>query len=221
VRVYGGPGRQLVSKGWGDWTDQLMARRGYVVFSLDNRGTPRRGKAFEAPIFRSLGRAETQDQLAGIDWLRAQPFVRANAVGVFGWSYGGFMTIKLLEAASDRIAAGAAVAPVTDWALYDTHYTERYLGTPKGQPDAYAASGVLADLDKLRSPLLLMHGMADDNVLFTNSTKLMAELQHRGIPFELMTYPGGKHSLVGPATRVHAYGTILDFFDRKLKEPSR
>jgi dipeptidyl-peptidase-4 len=217
IRVYGGPGRQLANKGWGDWTDQYLARHGYIVFTLDNRGTPRRGKAFADAIHLRLGGVEVADQLAGVDWLRAQPFVDAERIGVFGWSYGGFMVLRMLEAASDRIAAGVAVAPVTDWALYDTHYTERYLSTPEKNAAGYAASGVFAELDRLKSPLLLIHGMADDNVLFVNSTRLMAALQSREIPFELMTYPGAKHSLVGPATRVHVYSAIEAFLDRQLK----
>ena len=123
----------------------------------------------------------------------------------------------LMAQAPGRVVAGVAVAPVTDWALYDTHYTERFLETPASNAEGYAQSGVFAHLDALRPPLLLMHGMADDNVLFTNTTKLMAELQARGVPFDLMTYPGGKHGLVGEATRTHAYSTIDAFFARHLK----
>jgi dipeptidyl-peptidase-4 len=123
----------------------------------------------------------------------------------------------LLAKASNEIAAGVAAAPVTDWTLYDTFYTERYLDTPQHNVEGYNLSSPLNWLDGLRSPLLLIHGMADDNVLFANSTELMAALQQRGVPFELMTYPGGKHGLSTPAMRKHAFHLIADFFDTKVK----
>jgi len=216
-RFYGGPGRQMVNRAWGDLFDQYMARHGYVVFSLDNRGTPRRGRAFEDPIFRKLGEVEVQDQLAGVAYLRSLPYVDAARIGCFGWSYGGYLSLMLLAKASDHFAAGVSVAPVTDWRLYDTHYTERYLDAPGANASGYEASGVLPYLDGLTAPLFLAHGMADDNVLFTNSTRLMAALQQRGRQFELMTYPGGKHGLSTPAMRTHVYTAIADFFDRKVK----
>lgn len=217
LTTYGGPGSQVVGRKWGSLFEQYMAQQGYVVFSLDNRGSARRERAFTDVIYGNLGRNEVTDQLVGIDWLRSQSFVDAKHIGVFGWSYGGFMAVRLLEAASDRIAAGVAVAPVTDWALYDTHYTEQFLGLPKDNPDGYAQSGVFAHLDGLRSPLLLVHGMADDNVLFTNSTRLMDAMQKKGIQFDLMTYPGGKHGLSGPASQKHVFQAIANFFDRHLK----
>lgn len=215
--VYGGPHVQKVQKAWDDPLVQVMARRGYLVFSLDNRGSDRRGKAFEAALFRHLGGVEVVDQLEGVKWLKAQPFVDGDRIGVFGWSYGGYMSLMLLAQASDQIAAGVAGAPVTDWSLYDTHYTERYLDQPAANAEGYAQSSVFAHLDGLHSPLYLVHGMADDNVLFTNSTRLMSALQQRGIDFELMTYPGGKHGLSSPWMKKHAYRSIIDFFDRQLK----
>lgn len=216
-RFYGGPGRQQVNRAWGDLFDQYMAQHGYIVFTLDNRGTPRRGRAFEDPIFRKLGEVEVQDQLAGVDYLKSLPYVDAARIGTFGWSYGGYLSLMLLAKASDRFAAGVAVAPVTDWRLYDTHYTERYLDAPAHNAQGYEASSVLPYVDGLKAPLLLAHGMADDNVLFTNSTKLMAALQEQGTQFELMTYPGGKHGLSTPALRTHVYTAIADFFERKVK----
>jgi dipeptidyl-peptidase 4 len=127
----------------------------------------------------------------------------------------------LLARHPDAFAAGVAVAPVTDWSLYDTHYTERYLGTPQQNPQGYERSGVLHWLDGIPADkLLLVHGMADDNVLFTNSTKLMAALQQRGTQFELMTYPGAKHGLSTPAMKKHVYTLIADYFRRKLQAPA-
>ncbi len=217
IYVYGGPHAQRVQKAWDDPLVQVMARRGYVVFTLDNRGSDRRGKAFEEALFRQMGGPEVVDQLEGVKWLKTQPFVDGEHIGVFGWSYGGYMSLMLLAKASDQIAAGVAGAPVTDWRLYDTHYTERYMDHPNANAAGYVQSAVFAHLDGLTSPLLLIHGMADDNVLFTHSTKLMSALQEKGRPFELMTYPGGKHGVSLPWMKKHAYNTIADFFDRKLK----
>ena len=217
-RFYGGPGRQMINRGWGDLFDQYMARQGYIVFSLDNRGTPRRGRAFENPIFRKLGEVEVHDQLAGVAWLKARAFVDPARIGTFGWSYGGYLSLMLLAKASDQFAAGVAVAPVTDWRLYDTHYTERYLDAPAANAQGYEASSVFPYLRGLTAPLLLAHGMADDNVLFANSTRLIAALQEQGTQFELMTYPGGKHGLSTPAMRTHVYTAIADFFDARVKQ---
>jgi dipeptidyl-peptidase-4 len=217
MTYYGGPGSQYVKRNWGNHFEQYMAEHGYVVFAMDNRGSPRRGRRFSDAVFKQLGKPEIADQLAGIAWLTSQPWVDGKHVGVFGWSYGGFQTLMLLAKASEQIAAGVAVAPVTDWTLYDTHYTERYLDTPQHNPQGYELSGVLHWLDGLKSPLLLVHGMADDNVLFANSTKLMAALQERGTQFRLMTYPGAKHGLSTPALKKHVYTLIANYFDEMLK----
>ena len=217
VSTYGGPHAQHVARKWGNLFDQYMAQQGYVVFRLDNRGSSRRERAFTDVIYQALGKHEVEDQVAGIDWLASQAFVDPKRIGVFGWSYGGFMSLRLLAAASGKIAMGVAVAPVTDWALYDTHYTEQFVGaTPKSDPQAYKDSGVFAHLDGLKSPLLLVHGMADDNVLFTNSTRLIDALVNRGVQFDLMTYPGAKHGISSRAGQRHVYATIEAFFKRHL-----
>ena len=217
LSTYGGPHAQHVARKWGNDFDQYMAQQGYVVFRLDNRGSWRRERKFTDAIYNNMGKHEVEDQLTGIDWLGKQPFVDARRIGVFGWSYGGFMTLRLLAAGSNKIAAGAAVAPVTDWALYDTHYTERYMGgTPKGDALAYKNGGVFAHLDGLKSPLLLVHGMADDNVLFTNSTRLIDELVNRGVQFDLMTYPGAKHGISSRAGKRHVYGLIEAYFNKHI-----
>ncbi len=217
VIVYGGPHGQRVRNAWGDLVEQVMVERGYVVFSLDNHGTSFRGSAFDDPIFHDLGRVEVADQRIGVEFLAAQPFVDAERIGVFGWSYGGYMVLKCLTEDPTLFAAGVSGAPVTDWALYDTHYTERYLDTPVANADAYAAAGVFGKLSALDAPLLLMHGMADDNVLFSHSTRLLTALQAQQSVFELMTYPGAKHALLrDPDDGLHAWRTILDFFDRHL-----
>ncbi|MFT3907650.1 MAG: S9 family peptidase [Steroidobacteraceae bacterium] len=215
--TYGGPTVQVVQKRWPALYHEYLAQQGYLVFSIDNRGSDRRSRAFSDPIYRQLGEVEAQDQLTGVAWLKQQSFVDPKAIGVFGWSYGGYMSVNLLTRASSEFAAGVAVAPVTDWSLYDTHYTERYLQRPRDNAEGYAQSGVFARLAGLTAPLLLVHGMADDNVLFSNSTQLMAALQAQGTQFELMTYPGGKHGLSTPAMQRHAYRAITEFFDQHLK----
>jgi len=210
--VYGGPHAQVVERRWGDLFGQYMAQQGYVVFSLDNRGSFRRERQFTDVIYKNLGKNEVEDQLTGIDWLAKQSYVDAKRIGVFGWSYGGFMTLRLLEAGSDRIALGVAVAPVTEWDLYDTHYTEQFLTRPKDNPEGYRQSGVFAQLKGITSPLLLIHGMADDNVLFVNSTRLMEALQDQGTLFSLMTYPGAKHGISKKSSNLHVFRTIDRFF---------
>ncbi|MYM24696.1 alpha/beta fold hydrolase [Duganella sp. FT135W] len=215
--TYGGPHSQHVQRKWGYFFDQYMAQQGFIVWRLDNRGSGRRERAFTDANYHQLGRVEVEDQLTGVEWLGQQSYVDAKRVGVFGWSYGGFMTLRLLAEASDKIAMGVSVAPVTDWSLYDTHYTEQFMGTPKENAAGYEYSGVYSHLDGLKSPLLLVHGMADDNVLFTNTTRMIDALVKRNVQFELMTYPGGKHGLSGRPSQRHVYGKIEAFFKKNLK----
>jgi dipeptidyl-peptidase-4 len=219
--VYGGPTVQTVQRRWGErrggQSAQLFTQRGYIVFAIDNRGAGGRGKAFTTALYRHLGGVEVVDQLKGIAWLKQQPFVDPARVGVFGWSYGGYMTLMLMMQSPGTFAAGVAGAPVTDWRLYDTHYTERYLGMPDENADGYRQSNVLTYTGALRDRLLVMHGMADDNVLFTHTTLLIKELVAAGRTFEVMPYPGSKHGALSfKETGIHGWNTILDFFDRHL-----
>ncbi len=224
VFVYGGPAAQTVTNSWpgrGDhFFNQYLAQQGYVVFSLDNRGTPRRGRDFGGALYGRQGTVEVDDQRKGVEWLRSQPWVDGTRIGVHGWSNGGYMTLMLLGRAPGDYACGVAGAPVTDWALYDTHYTERYMDLPGANPDGYRDARVLAHSADIRADaLLLVHGMADDNVLFTNSTALMSDLQQRGTPFALMTYPGAKHGLRG-RDALHRY-RLSDAFLARCLAPSR
>ena len=221
VFVYGGPAAQTVTRAWPGRSDsffnQYLAQQGYVVFSLDNRGTPRRGAAFGGALYGKQGTVEVDDQLRGVAWLKSQAFVDPARIGVYGWSNGGYMTLMLLAKHDEAYACGVAGAPVTDWALYDTHYTERYMDLPKANEAGYREASVFTHVDGIGAgKLLLIHGMADDNVLFTNSTKLMSELQKRGTPFELMTYPGAKHGLRG-SDLLHRSRLTEDFLGRCLK----
>jgi dipeptidyl-peptidase-4 len=217
VDVYGGPGVQRVVDTWnGASFTQVLTRAGYVVFQLDNRGSASRGTAFQAPIHGRLGEAEVTDQVQGARWLASQPFIDPARVGVWGWSYGGYMTLMLMFKAPEVFRAGVSGAPVTDWTLYDTHYTERYLDKPQDNAAGYEASSVLPYAKDLKGRLLVIHGMADDNVLFLNSTKLFRRLQDLGKPFDVMVYPGAKHGLIRQHDGRHAYTTILRFFDEAL-----
>jgi len=221
VEVYGGPGVQRVIDAWtGASFTQILTRAGYVVFQLDNRGSAFRGTAFQSPIRGHLGEIEVADQVRGAKWLASQPFVDPARLGVWGWSYGGYMTLMLMFKAPGVFAAGVSGAPVTDWTLYDTHYTERYLDRPSDNATGYEASSVLPYVKDLAGKLLVIHGMADDNVLFLNSTKLFRRLQDLGKPFEVMVYPGAKHGLLRQHDGRHAYATILRFLDANLQAPA-
>lgn len=223
VYLYGGPHAQKVTKAWQDLFLQLMAQQGYVVFTLDNRGSNYRGKQFEEAIYQAMGSVEVDDQVAGVKFLRGFPWVDPARVGIHGHSYGGYMTLMALFKAGDYFSAGVSGAPVTDWTLYDTHYTERYMGNPNLDPEKYQQSSVFPYATQLKSPLLIYHGMADDNVLFKNSTKLYKLLQDHNIPFFVMDYPGKKHSLRGQQTQMHRLNAVKNFFDLHFvaKTPAR
>lgn len=218
VRVYGGPHAQLVTNKWqGADITQYMLQQGYIVYQLDNRGSNYRGTAFEFPIYETLGQVEVADQITGVKYLHTLPYVDKERIGVFGHSYGGYMALMTMFKAGDYFKAGVSGAPVTDWMLYDTHYTERYLNHPNVNAAGYQQSSVFPYVSGLSGPMMVYHGMADDNVLFTNTTKLIKALQDEGKLFELMTYPGSKHSMRGKKVKVHLNATIMDFFDRHFK----
>ena len=218
VEVYGGPGAQQVRRAWGGLFRQYLAQQGYVVFTLDNRGSAFRGRAFEDALYRRMSTVEVDDQVRGVDYLRSLPFVDGTRIGVWGWSYGGYMALMCMVRAPGHFTAGVSGAPVTDWRLYDTHYTERYMGTPADNPEGYRDGMVMTHAANLAGPLLVMHGMADDNVLFTHSTALFKRLQDLRKPFEVMPYPGSKHGLLRfGATGPHAYDSIARFFARTLR----
>nr|WP_310038442.1 S9 family peptidase [Sphingomonas sp. BE123] len=213
---YGGPHSQQVSRAWGGALQQYLVDRGYVWFVLDNRGAANRGKAFEDHLYQAMGGVEVEDQLAGAAYLKGLDFVDANRIATYGWSYGGYMTLKMLQAAPGTFAAGISGAPVSKWELYDTHYTERYMGDPRQVQAAYDKANTVADATKITDPLLLIHGMADDNVVLEHSTVMMAKMQGAAVPFETMLYPGQTHRVAGPGISVHLWTTILNFLDRHM-----
>ena len=211
---YGGPHVQVVTKGWGGALEQAIVDAGYIHFTIDNRGSYNRGVAFEKPIYRAMGTVEVEDQKVGAEYLKTLPFVDPAKIATYGWSYGGYMTLAMLEADPGLYAAGISGAPVTKWELYDTAYTERYMGTPQDEPEAYKVGAVIEDSVKITDPLLLIHGMADDNVVFENSSELIATMQGANVPFEMMLYPGQTHGVGGPKISPHLWYTIMNFLER-------
>jgi dipeptidyl-peptidase-4 len=219
VYVYGGPTGQVVADRWSRQLAVLThwTQRGFGVYLVDNRGMGGRDRAFTRAHYRKVGVVEVEDVFAAVRGLREVEWVDPARVGIFGWSYGGFLAARSILDGETPFAAAAAVAPVTDWTLYDTHYTERYLGTPQAEAEAYRRSNVVLRAGELGGrKLLLMHGMADDNVLFANTLKLSQALQEEGAVFELMAYPGKAHGLRGRGTQRHVFRTITDFFERTL-----
>ncbi|TNE62144.1 MAG: S9 family peptidase, partial [Sphingomonadales bacterium] len=208
---YGGPHAQVVSKGWDGALRQAIVDKGYIWFALDNRGSANRGVEFEKHIYRAMGTVEVADQRKGAEFLKSLDFVDPAKIAIDGWSYGGYMTLKMLEADQGLYAAGIAGAPVGKWELYDTHYTERYMGTPQQDAEAYRVGNTITDAPKIVDPLMLMHGMADDNVVFENSTEVIAAMQAANVPFEMMLYPGYTHRVAGEKISPHRYNTVFRF----------
>ncbi len=217
--VYGGPHVQTVLDEW-DGRRRLffehLAARGLIVFWLDNRGSSGRGRAFEAPLSGRLGDWEVRDQLAGLAQLKSLPFVDPARVAAYGGSYGGFMTLMLLLRAPAEFAAGVAYAPVTDWLLYDSIYTERYLGRPEDNPEGYAASAALSLAAALKSRLLLLHGTLDNNVHVQNTLQLTDALQAAGKDYDLVLYPRVRHGIRVSGRKLDFHRRTADWLERAL-----
>jgi dipeptidyl-peptidase 4 len=216
MQVYGGPSGGGVKRAWPAATTQLLTEAGYVVFRMDNRGEGYRSARFKQALHLKMGQPEIEDQVLAADYLRTLPFVDDDRIAAMGWSYGGFMTLHMLTEPKMGLAAAISGAPVTDWSLYDTHYTERFMSTPEANPEGYAASDILDQLPLMTGRLLLMHGMADDNVIFENTTRVLNALQEKSLPFETMLYPGQRHGIRGNERGLHQWRTYLDFLDRTI-----
>jgi dipeptidyl-peptidase-4 len=217
VMVYGGPHAQSVRNAWtGATWDQVLAHRGFVIWQLDNRGAAGRGHVFETPLYRRLGKTELADQLDGVRHLVAQGFVDAGRIGIYGWSYGGYMTLYSLLNAPDTFRAGIAGAPVTKWQNYDTIYTERYLGLPSENADGYRQSSAVEYADRLKAKLLIVHNIEDDNVLFQNTMQMSEALQRAGKLFDMVIYPQKTHGVSGPL-RKQLLEKTTEFFEKNLK----
>ncbi|WEK39471.1 MAG: S9 family peptidase [Candidatus Brevundimonas colombiensis] len=217
MQVYGGPGTGAgVQKSWQPLTNQLLTEAGYIVFRVDNRGEGDRSQAFETSIYRRLGIPAVEDQAQAAQWLKTLPYVDADHIAVMGWSFGGFLSLLTLTDKDANLAAALAGAAPTEWSLYDTHYTERYMSTPQANPEGYAATDILPRLDDMTGRLLLLHGMADDNVIFGNATRVIDTLQAKSVPFEMMLYPGQRHGVRGDPRQLQQWRTYLDFLDRTI-----
>ena len=217
--VYGGPGSQTVTDNWGGqnylWY-QMLAQRGYIVASVDNRGTGARGKAWRKIIYKQLGVVETQDQAAAARAIGRLPYVDSTRIGIWGWSYGGFMTLNALTQAPDVYRMGIAVAPVTHWKYYDTIYTERYNGLPQDNAAGYDKGSPLTYAKNLRGRLLIVHGSGDDNVHFENTLAMVNAFVDANRPFSLMVYPNRNHGIYGGNTRQHLYTLLTKFVEENL-----
>ncbi|NNC52700.1 MAG: prolyl oligopeptidase family serine peptidase [Erythrobacter sp.] len=210
---YSGPGPQVVNKGWNGALRQAIVDKGYIWFALDNRGSANRGVAFEQPLYRAMGGVEVRDQKVGAEYLKTLDFVDQDKIAIDGWSYGGYMTLKQLQADPGLYAAGISGAPVTKWELYDTHYTERFMGTPQDDGEAYEKASAIPEATKIVDPLLLIHGMADDNVVFENATEIISVMQEANVPFQMMLYPGYTHRVSGEQISPHRYNTVFRFLE--------
>jgi dipeptidyl-peptidase-4 len=220
IHVYGGPQAQVVRDAWGGGDllfHEMMAQKGYVIFSLDNRGSYGRGHAFETPVYHQFGKVELADQLAGVRYLKSLPYVDASRIGIWGWSYGAYMTLFSLFNAPDVFKAGVAVAPVSDWRLYDTIYTERYMGRPQDNVEGYKNSSPVNQAGGLKSKLMLAHGTGDDNVHFANSSEVINQLIENGrYPADLMIFPGRGHPIGDPPARIQLFEGIVEFLEKNI-----
>jgi dipeptidyl-peptidase-4 len=217
--VYGGPGSQTVLDDYGGdrylW-HQLLAQKGYIVVSVDNRGTGARGSAFRHVVYEHLGMHESDDQIAAAKWLGTQRWVDPARIGIWGWSYGGYMTAMSSFRGGSLFRAAISVAPVTDWRLYDDIYTERYMRTPAENATGYEEGAPLNYVKGLASSYLLVHGTGDDNVHPQNSIQLVDKLEEAGKQFEFMVYPGRTHAISGGNSRTHLFTLLTNFVEQTL-----
>ena len=217
--VYGGPHTQLVTNTWNAslrmW-EMYMAQHGYVVFVIDNHGTPNRGKAFEDIIHRQCGQVEMKDQVKGIEWLKSFPWVDANRIGVHGWSYGGFMTISLITNYPDIYRVAVAGGPVIDWKWYEVMYGERYMDTPQENPEGYAKTSLIAKAKDLKGKLLICQGAVDPVVVWEQSLSFIRECIKNNVQVDYFPYPCAEHNVMG-RDRIHLMQKVTNYFEDYLK----
>lgn len=223
VMVYGGPGSNTVHDAWdaywgtGRHMWQLMlAQQGYIVVSVDNRGTGNRGRDFKNCTYRQLGNLETEDLIETANYLGTLAYVNRSRIGVFGWSYGGYMSSLAITKGADQFAMAIAVAPVTNWRFYDSIYTERYMRTPQENAKGYDDNSPINHVDKLKGAYLLVHGTGDDNVHFQNSVEMVEALIEANKQFDFYMYPDRNHGIYGKNARLHLYTKMTDFIKKNL-----
>lgn len=221
IYVYGGPGSQTVTNSWG-WHNyfwfQMLAQKGIIVVSVDNRGTGARGELFKKMTYRELGKYETEDMIATARYLSKLSYVDSTRIGIFGWSYGGYMSSLAITKGADEFASAIAVAPVTSWRYYDNIYTERFMRKPLDNASGYDDNSPINHVRMLKGSYLLVHGSADDNVHYQNTMELINALVKANKQFELMIYPNRNHGIYGGTTRLHLYTLMTNFLKRTLLE---
>jgi dipeptidyl-peptidase-4 len=219
VYLYNGPNVQLIHNSFpesGNLWYEYMAQHGYIVFSMDGRGSWNRGLDFEQASFRKLGTVEMEDQLKGVEYLKSLPYVDANRMGVHGWSFGGFMTTSLMLRYPDVFKCAVAGGPVMDWKMYEIMYTERYMDDPKTNAEGYEEANLLSKVNKLKGKLLLIHGTDDNTVVWQHSINFIKKCVDEGVQVDYFVYPGYEHNVRGK-DRVHLMQKITDYFDEYLK----
>jgi dipeptidyl-peptidase 4 len=216
--LYGGPHAQMIQNRWLGGADMFMlymASQGYVVFTIDNRGSGNRGREFEQATFRNLGTAEIEDQLQGINFLKSQPYVDSERMGIFGWSFGGFMTTSIMTRQPGIFKAGVAGGPVIDWKYYEIMYTERYMDTPEQNPDGYKNASLLNKASNLKGNLLIIEGLEDGTVVPQHCYSFVNECIAKGVLLDFFPYPNHEHNVRGK-DRIHLYKKVEDYFKRNL-----
>ncbi|MEO5967175.1 MAG: prolyl oligopeptidase family serine peptidase, partial [Ferruginibacter sp.] len=219
VYWYGGPHAQLTLNSWnggsGDYWFQYLAERGYVVFSMDTRGSANRGREFEQKIFRHAGKVQMEDLMKGVNYLSKLGYADTSRMGLFGWSYGGFMTTSFLLNHPGIFKAGVAGGPVINWRFYEIMYTERYMDQPELNPEGYSETDLTKKVGNLKDKLLLIHGMQDPVVIQQHSINFVKAAVDKGIQVDYMIYPGHEHNVLGK-DRVHLYQKVTDYFMQNL-----
>jgi len=221
ITIYGGPGSQTVTNSFGYFNYfwyQMLAQNGFIIVSVDNRGTGARGEEFRKMTYLELGKYETIDYIETAKYLGNLDYVDKNRIGIFGWSYGGFMAANALFRGADYFSTAIAVAPVSNWRYYDNIYTERFMRTPQENPDGYDNNSPINHVDKMKGDFLLFHGSADDNVHFQNTMDLITALVKANKQFNLMAYPNKNHGIYGGNTRYHLYKKMTDFLYENMIE---
>ncbi|MBA3664953.1 MAG: S9 family peptidase, partial [Bacteroidetes bacterium] len=214
VYLYNGPHSQMVTNTWmagGELWYQYMAQKGFIIFTLDGRGTSNRGKAFEQSIHRQLGTKEMEDQLKGVDYLKSLPYVDAARMGVHGWSFGGFMTTSLMTRNAGVFKVGVAGGPVIDWSYYEIMYGERYMDSPKENKEGYEQNNLLNYVQNLKGKLLMIHGAQDNVVVLQHSILYQKKAVEKGIQLDFYVYPGHEHNVLGK-DRAHLMEKVCNYF---------
>jgi dipeptidyl-peptidase-4 len=219
VYVYGGPIISLITNNWLAGSDlwmMYMAQRGYVIFTLENRGTPLRGKTFEQATFQKLGTIEMEDQLTGIKHIMKLSYIDKNRMGIYGWSFGGYMSINMMTRNPGIFRAAVAGGPVIDWSFYEVMYTERYMDTPETNPVGYSQSNLLNYVEDLKGKMMLIHGTSDDVVVWQHSLMYLKKAVQKNVQVDYFVYPGHEHNVTG-RDRAHLLTKVSEYFFQNLK----